>query len=211
MEMIKNPQLKRSKSLVRYHFGNSNFLTFGSFDVFLRPGWDRSLRVKTAEEKTTAERRKRMQRMKDQLAELNAITATVKEVLMAYTGEPMCYLKDKMSFSVPIFLNNHEIHAWRTVKNLLYTYGESFSLSHMEELGAICGLVDSSSASDSTHNKKETTPMNARLFREEHPEIFHFVCYCNLLLGGTKSFASAKFMLLRDFAMLLKFIQQVRR
>jgi hypothetical protein len=212
----------RCESIPRFSFLHKDFLTFGTFDVYLRPGWDESLLL-SAEEKDATERRKRVQAMKDKLIELNAITTTVKDVLSAYSEDNMHFLKDNMSFSVPVYLNNHEIHAWRTVSNLLFTYGESFNLSHMEELAAMCGLTDNNNSNVNSNSKATTTTtattattatatanIDMSSFRERHPEVFHFVCYCNLLLGGTKSFVSAKYMLLRDFVMLLKFLQQVK-
>jgi hypothetical protein len=199
IEKIEHPHLQRSRTIPRFSFIDDDFLTFGTFDVVMRPGWDESLLI-SADEKIAENRRNRVKLMKEKLVELNAIIGTVKDVMVAYSGDGTCYIKDHMVFAVPIYLNNHEMHAWRTVSNLLYTYGQSFSLGHMEQIADLCGSNDA----------KDNSKIDMRKFRFQHPEIYHFVCYCNLLLGGSKSFISARFMLLRDLSMLLKLIRQVR-
>lgn len=198
LEKTEHPTIKRALSVPRFSFIDEDFLTFGTFDVKLRPGWDESV-LATADQKEVERRRERVRIMKEKLTEMNAITNTVKEVITSYSKEKMMYIKDCMSFTVPVYLNNHEIHAWRTLSNLLFTYGQSFNLNHMEELADFCGLDD----------RKDNSKFDLRRFRFQHPEIFHFVCYCNLLLGGTKSFSSARFMLLRDLEILLGLIQRV--
>ena len=197
IENIKHPEFKRTESFPRFNFKNENFLSFGCFDTTDRPGWDESP-VLSAENKKALQRKRKVRQMKMRLVEINVITNTVKDVLTAFLSDNKpSLIKDNMSFSVPIYLNNHEIHAWRTLSNLQLINGESFSLIHMEELCDIC----KSSGDDGQ--------LDATRFRIRHPEIYHFVCYCNLLLGGTKSFSSAKFLLLRDISLLLNFVQKV--
>mmetsp|Transcript_37324 Transcript_37324/g.69524 ORF Transcript_37324/g.69524 Transcript_37324/m.69524 type:complete len:856 (+) Transcript_37324:176-2743(+) len=198
LEKTLHPTLKRAQSVPRFSFIDEDFITFGTFDVELRPGWDDSLLI-SADEKIAEERRQRVKIMKEKLLEMNAITNAVKEVITTYSRSNVEYIKDNMRFTVPVYLNNHEIHAWKVLSNLLYTYGRSFQLMHMEEISDICGLDD----------RKENPKIDLRRFRFQHAEIFHFICYCNLLLGGTKSFVSARFMLLRDLEMLMGLIQHI--
>lgn len=184
------------RSTIKY----DDFMAFGTFDMSQRPGWDENYRV-CRDEDHTQRLKQKAQLLKQRKAELGAITGAVREVMGAYSPHAPAIIKNSHKFSVPVYLNNHEIHAWRTLSNLLTTHGHSFSFSDVEGLAELCRVKEDG---DSTGRE-----VDLRRFRFQHPEVFHFVCYCNLLLGGTKSFASARFTLLWDLAMLLRLIQQV--
>ena len=186
--------IKRSKTFKRYNFLTKDFISFGTYDVYNRPDWN------SHSDDQHSTQREKLKRTREKLAELNAITATAREVISTYSRGKRVYICNDIPFLVPVYLNNHEIHAWRTAQNLLDLHSRSVSQSHLEELASICGVEDSD-GSDPLKDKERV--------RCEHPEVYHFVCYCNLLLGGTQSFLSAKYLLLRDIAALLKFIQQV--
>lgn len=185
----------------------NKMISFGRFDIEARPKWDPRFQ-QYPKEVAARELDKRMKkRAKERVLATSdsAILVIMRDILEMYTSKFHIPVSQDAKFQAPDHLNPDEIHVWLRLRIALHKAGEGTTHRQLEALANICRQYR---ADWSQRNLSSSLPhKHARV--KIPPILIHFMRYLNLILGGSSSFRSAQFILLRDLNYLLKLIQNV--
>jgi hypothetical protein len=190
------------------------FISFGHFDIDSRPQWDPRFR-EYPKERATLELTKRMkQRAKEKVlaSSDSAILVIMRDILEMYTSKFHLPNSQDAKFQSPDNLNLDETHVWLRIRIALHKAGEGVTHRQLEALANICRQYRAASShpGSTSQSREGGASSPEKKLRVKIPSILiHFMRYLNLLLGGSSSFRSAQFILLRDLTYLLKLLQHV--
>jgi hypothetical protein len=187
----------------------NSMISFGHSDITSRPLWEDRF-PEYPKEIAAMELEKRMKQRADEkilATSESAILVIMRDILDMYTTKFHSPKTQSGKFQSPDHLNLDETHVWLRLRISLQKAGEAITHRQLEALGNLCRQYRASHSSTTTDSS--TSPR--KLPRVKIPPILiHCLRYLNLLLGGSHSFRSAQFILLRDLTALLKLIQNVR-
>jgi hypothetical protein len=184
-------------------------ISFGHFDIASRPNWDPRFQ-EYPKEIAALELHKRMkQRAKEKVlaSSDSAILVIMRDILDMYTSHFHLPDSQDAKFQSPDNLNLDETHVWLRIRIALHKTGEGVTHRHLEALANICRQYRASSSQ--LHPQSGASSPQRKRRVKVPPVLIHFMRYLNLLLGGSSSFRSAQFILLRDLTYLLKLLQNV--
>jgi hypothetical protein len=195
----------------------NSMISFGHYDINSRPKWEERFR-EYPKEIAAKELEKRMkQRSEEKMlaSSDSAIMVIMRDILDMYTTKFQPPKTQTGRFQSPDNLNLDETHVWLRLRIGLYKAGEAITHRQLEVLASLCRQYRAASCQPNASSSSATTASSIS-FERKQPKVkipsvlVHFMRYLNLILGGSHSFRSAQFMLLRDLTYLLKLIQNVR-
>lgn len=196
------------QTTVPYQFteDTNKMMNFGHYDIEARPKWDPRFPEYPKEIAARELEKRKKKRAKERILATSdsAILVIMRDILEMYTSKFHMPHSQEEKFLSPDNLNPDETHVWLRLRIALYKAGEGVTPRQLVALANICRQYRVSwsqqnmSNSPNKHDKIKVPPI-----------LVHFMRYLNLILGGSSSFRSAQFILLRDLNYLLRLIQNV--